>query len=64
MTTKIIIENDETSNGDLHIATLCGFSPPSMVRLLPGETHTAWISTGHVLSVYETWPTSKLKDDE
>lgn len=64
MTTLLKLENGETSNGDIHVVVSSGFSAPTRETLLPGEKLEKWISTGHVVTIQETWPTSKKKPDD
>lgn len=61
MTTRITITNEDNSNGDIHVVKSSGFSAPERATLFPGQSYEAWISTGHVLTVQETWPTAKPK---
>jgi hypothetical protein len=58
MTTKLIIENDATSNGDINVEVLCGGSVEEL-QLNPGMKHEAWVSTTHLVKISETWPTIK-----
>lgn len=58
MTTKLTFQNGETSNGDIHIDIVCG-SSLQQATIHPGEEHVAWVSTGHLIVVHETWPTVK-----
>jgi hypothetical protein len=59
MTTKITIENDKASNGDIHIIKSAGFSPPVLTTITPGEIYSQWVATGHVITLQETYPTTK-----
>jgi hypothetical protein len=59
MTTKLTLENDKTSNGDVHLTIACGFGTPERVTLFPGDRTEKWISTGHAVLIQETWPTTK-----
>jgi hypothetical protein len=59
MTTKLIIKNAATSNGDVHIRAVhsSGIDNPN---LKPGEQTEAWITDSTVLSIFETCPATEL----
>lgn len=57
MTTKVIIGNDATSNGDVilnGVNTTEGRVKDAAIR--PGESRELWITTSSMLSITETWP--------
>lgn len=68
MTTKLIIKNDDASNGDAHIraqqysyAQRTGASADiaNPFFLKPGEEMELGITDSTVVHVFETWPTTK-----
>lgn len=63
MTTKFTLKNAACSNGDIHLVKSAGFGTPTHSALSPGQSVDDWISTGHVLTVQETWPTNAQASD-
>lgn len=59
MTTKIIIKNDESSNGDVVVQGKCTCEGDVAFALLPGEGRELWITTSSSFFITETWPTAK-----
>ena len=61
-TTKVIIENDLTSNGDVQISAFGTWSPGGNVKrtLLPGERTELGITDTSGVFITETYPTRKL----
>lgn len=58
MTSKVMITNDSTSNGDLVVQRP---GAPTEI-LLPGQDTTFWVSTSGAIFITETWPTKKAPD--
>jgi len=63
MTTKIKIENDGTSNGDVVVRAFNSCEGTIAFELLPGEARELWITDNTGLFVTETWPTKKPNPD-
>lgn len=64
MTTKIIIKNDATSNGDLYVGvTNAGISTETS-SLTPGEKFERYISTEHKIEITERFPTFVLATEQ
>lgn len=63
MTTKITIENDATSNGDVLIRTASTWSghaaPNKPTRLFPGQKAEVGITDMSLVVISEEWPTQK-----
>lgn len=65
MTTKVRIENDATSNGDVilnGVNTTEGRIKDAAIR--PGESRELWITTASMLTIHETWPTQPKLDSD
>lgn len=62
MTTKLNIENDVTSNGDVHLrgTSISGWRK---LDLAPGEKTEVWITDSSLLTAFETWPSAVLASD-
>lgn len=56
MTTKLIIKNAASSNGDVNVRVKSG-SHVQPTFLTPGQSVENWISTAHEIEIDETWPT-------
>ncbi len=66
MTTKLIIKNAATSNGDINVRVKTGGPLGHVVAttLTPGKGLAEWISTGHDISIDETWPTNTPANEQ
>jgi hypothetical protein len=63
MTTRITIENDIASNGDIMIHAINPCAGDRHTRLFPGQKYQEWVTTNTALFVTEEWPTAKPKDE-
>lgn len=72
MTTKLLIQNDATSNGDVivRVANACYVNPPvhgktipdtRHLRVLPGQTLELGITDFSLVSIHEEWPSTKFE---
>jgi hypothetical protein len=57
MTTKVTIENDKSSNGDVLIAGYNTTEDRVSATVFPGDKREVWITNNSVLVVTERWPT-------
>lgn len=66
MTTRIIIKNEDSSNGDVVVQgrSTSWSSKDLPATLFPGESLDLWITTSTFLFITETWPTNKPKPQE
>lgn len=62
MTTRLIIQNGATSNGDLIVDSVCAGSLDHTV-LHPGQNTERWVTEYHTVIVRETWPSPHKPSD-
>ena len=66
MTTRIVIQNDPTSNPLQHLKVSCAWGGQTQdILLAPGESWSQWISTDHTIAVCEVFspkPAQEVQD--